>query len=96
MLSLLYHTWPEFYERLSSPSLQQVGGILANFFKDHQTEKNVWQWGEYLALPLDQKFTEDQDLIYFLRNAFPKYCVGTEIAKEIHRTMRGLRRIGLP
>src|SRR5690242_15379340 len=48
LMILLYHTWPEFYERLSSPSLAHVGGVLANFFK----EENGKCWGEYAPLPL--------------------------------------------
>ena len=96
LLSLLYHTWPEFYARLSSPSIQHIGGILANFFKNRKTEDMGMQWGEYSPSPLDKKFTEDQDLIYFLRTAFPKYNTGTEIVKEIHRALSGLRGLGLP
>lgn len=96
LMSLLYHTWPEFYERLSSPSLRHVGGILANFFKNRQTEDKGWQWGDYSPLPLDEKFVADPDLIYFLQVAFPNHHDGVDAAKEIHRAVNGLRQIGLP
>ncbi len=96
LLSLLYHTWPEFYERLSSPSLRHVGGILANFFKNRRSDDQGWQWGDHVPLPLDSKFVEDQDLIYFLQVGFPSYRDCTDAAREIHRAVNGLRQIGLP
>jgi hypothetical protein len=95
-MSLLYHAWPEFYERLSSPSLRHVGGILANFFKNRQTEDMGWQWGDYSPLPLDAKFVGDPDLIYFMQIAFPDHRDCVDAAKEIHRAVNGLRQIGLP
>lgn len=94
LLSLLYHTWTEFYERLSSPSLKHVGGVLANFFKNPKDQEQAW--GEYLPLPLDSEYTSDPDLTYFLQIAFPTYKVDMDVAKEIHRAVNGLRRIGLP
>jgi len=96
LMSLLYHTWPEFYSRLSSPSLEHVGGILANFFKSHKDEDGRWRWGEFSPSPLDSIFTRDQDLIYFLQVAFPDYHKGADTAREIHRAVNGLREIGLP
>lgn len=96
LLCLLYHSWPDFYERLSSSSIQHVGRILANFFQRKIVEDNSMRWGEYMPLPLDKKFTENQDLIYFLQTAFPNNNLGTEVAGEIHRAMEGLRQIGLP
>ena len=96
LLSLLYHTWPEFYERLSSPSIKHIGDVLANFFKNLKTEGMGLQWGEYSPSPLDKKFTEDQDLIYFLRTAFPMQNNSAELVQEIYRAMGGLRQIGLP
>jgi hypothetical protein len=93
LLSLLYHAWPDFYQRLSSASVDHVGGILANFFKSPNVEMH---WGEYTPLPLDKKFTEDQDLIYFLKTAFPGNTVDTNVVHEIRRAMDGLRQVGLP
>lgn len=92
LLCLLYHSWPDFYERLSSSSIQHVGRVLANFFP----EDDSMRWGEYTALPLDKKFTDNQDLIYFLQTAFPTNGRDTEVAGEIHRALEGLRQIGLP
>lgn len=92
LLCLLYHSWPDFYERLSSSSIQHVGRVLANFFP----EDDSMHWGEYTALPLDKKFTDNQDLIYFLQTAFPTNGRDTEVAGEIHRALEGLRQIGLP
>jgi len=94
LLSLLYHSWPEFYERLSSPSLNHVGGVLANFFKDSRDQEPAW--GEYLPLPLDLDYKNNPDLKYFLQIVFPAYRVNMDVAKEIHRAVNGLRRIGLP
>jgi hypothetical protein len=96
LMSLLYHAWPEFYERLSSPSLRHVGEILANFFKTHQAEDPEWKWGDYVPSPLDPKFTEDPDLKYFLQIAFPNYRNCSDAAREVHRAVNGLRQIGLP
>lgn len=96
LLCLLYHTWPDFYERLSSPSIEHIGGILANYFKNRMTEDQGWQWGGYSPAPLDKSFTEDQELNYFLKTAFPNYRQGTGIVEEIHRALAGLRQIGLP
>lgn len=96
LLSLLYHTWPDFYQRLSSVSAEHVGGILANFFNIRNPENADMTWNGYSPLPLDKKFTEDQDLIYFLKIAFPKNSIGTEIVGEIRRAMDGLRQVGLP
>lgn len=96
LLCLLYHSWPDFYERLSSSSIQHVGRILANFFQKKKSQDNSARWGEYVPLPLDKKFIENQDLTYFLQTAFPTNILGTEVAGEIHRAMDGLRQIGLP
>jgi hypothetical protein len=96
LLSLLYHTWPDFYQRLSSASAEHVGGILANFFKLRNSDSVDMRWGKYSPLPLDKKFTEDQDLIFFLKTAFPENSAGAELVGEIRRAMDGLRQVGLP
>jgi len=96
LLCLLYHSWPDFYERLSSSSIQHVGRVLANFFQSKNLEDDCMHWGEYTPLPLDKKFTENQDLIYFLQTAFPTKGRDAEVAGEIHRALEGLRQIGLP
>jgi hypothetical protein len=96
LLCLLYHSWPDFYERLSSSSVQHIGRILANFFQKKDSQDDTIHWGEYVPLPLAKKFSEDQDLIYFLQTAFPQNTLGTEVTREIYRTMEGLRQVGLP
>jgi hypothetical protein len=97
LLSLLYHTWPEFYGRLSSGSLNHIAGILANFFKDRKTEDMGFQWGNYSPLPLDKSFVEDQDLIQFLQTAFPDAKAAPEkVASSIRRALSALRQVGLP
>jgi hypothetical protein len=97
LLSLLYHTWPEFYGRLSSGSVNHVAGILANFFKNRKIEDMGWQWGNYSPLPLDKKFVDEQDLIQFLQTAFPDAKSAPEkIAISIKRAMAALRQVGLP
>lgn len=96
LLCLLYHSWPDFYERLSSSSPQHIGRILANFFQKKNFQDESVRWGEYAPLPLDKKFAENQDLIYFLQTAFPNNSPEAEVVGEIHQAMAGLRQIGLP
>jgi hypothetical protein len=97
LLSLLYHTWPEFYGRLSSSSLNHIAGILANFFKDRKSGERDGQWGKYAPFPLDNKFVGDQDLIQFLQTAFPDANVSPEkVAISIKSALSALRQVGLP
>lgn len=97
LLSLLYHTWPDFYERLSSTLVNHVGGILANFFKNRKTEDVGWQWGDYSPSPLANRFVDNQELIQFLQTAFPDAKrIPTEVAVSIQSAMSALRRVGLP
>lgn len=95
LISLLYHTWTDFYERLASNSDEHIGRLLANFFK--ATTTDGLKWGEYHPLPLDRKFSEEPDLILFLQTAFPnaiKYS--HDVVRDIQRAMLALRRVGLP
>lgn len=96
LLSLLYHTWPDFYQRLSSASAGHVSGILANFFVSLDSENVKMPREEYVPLPLDKKFTEDQDLAYFLKKAFLGDTIDAGLMREIGRAMDGLRQVGLP
>lgn len=90
---LLYHTWPDFYERLSSPSTEHISGILAHFFKD----KNKGKWEDIFPAPFDEKFTEDPELTYFLRHTFPAYKTSQQgVLWDIKNTCDSLRSIGLP
>ncbi len=99
-LALLYHVWPDFYQRFSSASDEHVRRILEHFFPVEtpslpQTllvEKNV-----PVALPLLKDYAEDQDLFYFIKTVFSGYPNSKEpFVREIINGIRGLRRVGLP
>lgn len=93
-LILLYHTWPDFYQRLSSASKEHISGILNHFFEGG---KNASQ--PRTTIPLDGKFVKDEELIYFIRTAFGDYRnAGMEesLLEEIIVALRELRRLGLP
>jgi hypothetical protein len=99
-LALLYHVWPDFYQRFSSASDAHVRRILEYFFPVEtpslpQTllaEKNV-----LAALPLLKDYAEDQDLFYFIKTVFSGYQNSKEpFVREIINGIRGLRRVGLP
>lgn len=90
---LLYHTWPDFYERLSSPNREHIAGILAHFFKDKTKEK----WDDFYPISLNKNFTNDPELIYFLRHTFPHYTTNAnEILRIIKNICNALRDVGLP
>lgn len=98
-LSLLYHAWPDFYQRLSSTSPEQIRGVLDNFFaikepaaseRDTDTAKLVRK-----NIELDKKFIEDPDLAHFLKTTFKDY--GSErFMSELIDGMAGLKLTGLP
>ena len=90
---LLYYTWPDFYERLSSPNIEHIAGLLAHFFKDKAEEK----WGGVRPIPLAQKFANDPELIYFLRHTFPHYKTNADqILSTVKNICNALREVGLP
>ena len=94
VLILLYHTWPEFYQRISSFDENHIARILANFFKEQEDA-----WGKYQVLPIAPKFTSDQELTYFLQQSFPGYVREENIPnliQEIRYAIEGLKRTGLP
>jgi len=96
-LSLLYHTWPNFYQRLSSGSKKHIRGMLDNFFeveidsseKSDKKEKNI---------PLHETFLQDKELVYFIQTIFSGYNVATseKYITEIINGLEGLREGGLP
>jgi len=50
-----------------------------------------------VPLPLDEKFTTDLELTYFLRRTFPLYKeYPHSVIDETKNTLEGLRIIGLP
>jgi len=101
-LALLYHAWPDFYQRLSSSSEAHIRSILDNFF---QSETPVQAASEpplpnkTNLLPLLKDYAEDQDLVYYIKTVFSDY--GDQRKKnifvdEIISGISGLRKIGLP
>ena len=94
-LIFLYHTWPAFYQRLSSASEEHIIGILDQFFDKNKKRDNASQTE---AIPLPEKYIKDNELIYFIRTAFVDYKNGkTEnLVQEFMLAFKELRQIGLP
>ena len=88
-LVLLYHGWPEFYERLSFTSDEHIRGILSNFLPEKNSDE---------TMPLNKNITEDQELIYFLRRVLlnDDAIITEGKIDEIMCGIDGLRRTGLP
>ena len=96
-LTLLYHTWPGFYQRISSASNAHICGILDNFFPaENGGQPNVSK-PISSAIPLGMEYLDDQDLSHFLRMAFRGYRSSkTTFVDEIINGIMGLRLTGLP
>lgn len=97
-LAVLYHTWPMFYQRLSSASKDHIRGILDNFFQKEQEKESVTSGKKTLQVSLDQKFLEDKELVYFVQLVFSEYehTKSDQHVNEIIIGLRGLRQVGLP
>jgi hypothetical protein len=101
-LSLLYHTWPDFYQRLSSTSGEHVCAILDNFFPKEENSQEVRSDNSKKTIRkvivLDKKSAEDHDLFHFLRMTFKDYGSSRNAAfvEELIDGMMGLRLTGLP
>ncbi|MBK8617949.1 MAG: hypothetical protein IPN96_12730 [Anaerolineales bacterium] len=100
-LTLLYHTWSDFYQRLSSTSNDHICGILDNFFSMEGDEQIEEKSGSSKiarnVISLDKKYTEDSDLSHFLKTAFKDYKKMRNVyVDEIINGMMGLRLTGLP
>lgn len=100
-LTLLYHTWPDFYQRLSSASRNHICAVLDNFFPKENSE--LMQSGvpgkeSEEIVSLDKKYAEDRDLFHFLTMTFKDYASSQKFVfvDEIIDGMTGLRWIGLP
>lgn len=91
-LTLLYHTWPNFYQRLSSASEEHVSGILNHFFENNAS---LWKPGK---IPLSDTFTKDEELNYFIRSAFMEFVTENKqlFIRELLVAMKELRQLGLP
>jgi len=89
-LILLYHGWPEFYERLSFTSKEYIRAMLENFFPSKEESK---------TMPLEERFSEDRDLTYFLRFLLSYDDDIQKLDQKINEVILGvenLRRVGLP
>jgi len=90
-LSLLYHTWPDFYQRLSSTSEDHIRRVLDNFFV------SVSQPSTSLNIPLHEELLKDSELTYFIRTAFAGVRTDSaKYVKDIINGLTGLRESGLP
>jgi len=90
-LILLYHSWPDFYERMSSDQREHVQSVLLNFLDDRIR-------ADYPTppLPLPPRFIEDRDLQYYIRQAFLTYGRIEETSGEIALATHFLHQVGLP
>ncbi|MCB0102411.1 MAG: hypothetical protein KDD74_10230 [Anaerolineales bacterium] len=90
-LSLLYHTWPDFYQRLSSTSEDHIRRIMDNFFQ------NEPQLSHPLSIPLREELLKDSELTYFIRTAFEGIWLdSSKSIRDIINGLTGLRECGLP
>jgi len=93
-LILLYHSWPDFYARFSFGLERHIGGVLVNFI-DKASSTN---WSQYALIPLQDIFTKDPELKYFIQQAF--LAQGEDdpqkIVRELVRATNELRQTGLP
>lgn len=96
-LSMLYHTWPDFYQRLSSTSLEYVQGILDNFFRTERDGSEKVSDSKK-RIPLDESFLKDQELVYFIKSAFSGYAADSSngFLLDLVNGLTGLREGGLP
>jgi len=103
-LILLYHSWPNFYEHFSSNSAEQIGKVLANFMeklKLNDVDDIGWKSLLDLPTPLAHQYSDDQELIYFLQQAFliPTRESNLEpegLTRDIYLAVTNLRQVGLP
>ena len=98
-LALLYHVWPDFYQRFSSTSEEHVRSILDYFFPAASPDSSQSAAIVSAApdLPLLKDYAEDKDLSYFLKTVFSVYPNSKSpfIYQVIHGFV-GLRMVGLP
>jgi hypothetical protein len=99
-LALLYHVWPDFYQRFSSASDEHIRGILDHFFPTQtptSSQSGEPAPGAPSALFLLKDETEDRDLFYFLKTVFSNYSKSKDsFVRELINGIRGLRKVGLP
>ncbi len=93
-LILLYHGWPDFYERLSFTPREYLFNLFINFVPELQEDKDKEK-----VMPLDKKFLGDQELVYFFKRIFKDVYTETDAMKkfkEIWYGIESLRLTGLP
>lgn len=97
-LSFLYHTWPAFYQRLSSASKDHIRGILDNFIHKKQDKTAASLEKKTMLVSLDAKFLDDKELVYFIQLVFDKYENEStdRYINDIIDGIRALRQVGLP
>jgi hypothetical protein len=99
-LALLYHVWPDFYQRFSSASEAHIRGILDNFFPVETPAQAKLESASAVnanLLPLLKDYAEDQDLLYFLKTVFSEYQRSKNaFVHEVINGISGLRKVGLP
>jgi len=84
VLILLYHSWPDFYERMVSENTVHIEGILSNFVSSEPT------------IQISKKYLDDKDLMYYLRMALIKNQDTHEVVGRMLPVLKGLRAVGLP
>jgi hypothetical protein len=95
-LTLLYHTWPDFYERLSFGEHTHILGVLDNFREDTESVAGGEAPVKASHVPLGEKYVKDQDLTHFLRKAYLDSPDLEKTARELADAMFELRSVGLP
>jgi len=99
-LTLLYHVWPDFYQRFSSASETHVSRILELFFLS--TVSTPTQPASVVdvvpnVMPFLKDYVEDKDLSYFLTTVFKEYPYSKDsFAHQLTNGFIGLRKVGLP
>jgi hypothetical protein len=96
-LALLYHAWPEFYQRFSSASEVHIRGVLDNFFPPEALQQSKEPAAGASLLPLVKDYAEDSDLSYFIKTAFGEYPRSrNSFILQLIDGIGGLRETGLP
>jgi len=99
-LALLYHVWPDFYQRFSSASEGHVRGVLEHFFPSPTSvpsQPAVTFTPTPESLPLLKDYADNNDLSYFMTTVFKDYSNSRNpFIHEIINGFIGLREVGLP
>lgn len=88
-LILLYYTWPAFYERFSSGSVEHVRGILLNFIPENERSGSS-------PILIPQRFMDDRSLNHYIERCILLDRNLENISKTLAAGMFWLREAGLP